>query len=353
MDPATFWLLLATLVFFVFLGVLLWWAVRDQQRRMQQWGQYAAEHGLSFRQPSAWKAGRIEGELHGQPVSVSTIQRNAGQTTVSYTVCKAQVQGALPVGLRVHPAHIGTRLLSAMGGQDIEIGDAYLDHELRIRADVDDETHALFAEARLRRAFTTLIEQGGSSRVQDGEVVFEHNGTLDGEALAPFVDATVELAEALAEAQLAPWKRFADAHRFTLKQRGWQLDLSGYTRQGRASRLRRAPEGKIWMWVQLFGAGQPPGVLADLAVQAGEGGIALGDPVLDGRMAVSGHDAEAMRRLFRIADAQGLDLRERLLELVAGHPGSEIKDGAVHLVVEGHPVARLEVIFKTIINKLI
>jgi hypothetical protein len=100
----------------------------------------------------------------------------------------------------------------------------------------------------------------------------------------------------------------------------------------------------LWIRIELVG-GLPAGTM----LEAGSGGSALGDPILDGRIELSSSSARSSERVAglrflhaRLQDPRH-DLRGCLMDVLVGLPRSRVQDGGVEIEVQhdAHPLPEL------------
>jgi hypothetical protein len=316
----------------VFVGLMVVALSRSIKQTREAWIRTAAEHGLEFKPGGFLKGMKLRGQVQGVGLQVRTISRSAGQVQVTYTVVEAKVPVALPIALTVTREGPGARLVKAFGGQDIDLQDAALDARLRVQGARPAAIQALLNHEQGRTGLVALLHGNGNTKLAQDTVTIEITG-LATDKLDGAIRAAISSARCLSVAAQAPWRQLAERHGLAHREQGLQATLSG--RMAGVPVAVRASgalaEAHTEIWAEVVG-GLPPGVV----LEAGDGGGRFGDPILDGRIAVTGPGADAALAYLRerVQDPRS-ELRGCLMDVLQGIPGAQIRDGAVHVSVAG------------------
>ena len=323
--------MLITIVVVAFIGAVFWLAARQVGRARAHWGAVAQALGLEFRPGGALKTMEMLGQIDGLTVHVRTVSRNAGNHSQLFTVVDVAPTAPLPAGLRVHREGIGTRLIKALGGQDIPLSDPTADAGLRVRGDDPAAVRAVLDHPSAAPALRAVMDGAAHTRLEKETLTLEVGG-YGIDALEALVRTAVAGARALDAAVQAPWSALAATHGLQHQETPGDATLSGEIDGLHVLvRAQRAGAGaRTRIQVDLCG-GLPPGV----RIRAGAGGPRLGDPILDGRVTVETDPddpavhAAALRWLqARIQDPRH-DLRGCLMDVLHGMPDACVESGSV------------------------
>ena len=316
----------------VLIGVVFTFAARQMRKARDHWRAVAGEFGLDFQPGGVFKGMQMTGSIDGLSVRVHTVSRNAGNHSQLYTVVDVHPSAALPDGLRLHREGLGTKLIKALGGQDIPLADRLADEKLRVRGQDPAAVQAVLDHPAAVPALFAVMGGKGYTRFDDGKLTIEVTGYAIGE-VAKMVRTAVDGARALDQAVQAPWAALAEAHGLRHEESWDSATLDGQI-DGLPLlvRTQRSDErARTRVQVTLRG-GLPTGV----RIRAGEGGPRLGDPILDGRVIVesttrdTAHVDAAIRWIqTRLQDPRH-DLRGCLMDILQGMPGATVEAGTVH-----------------------
>ena len=299
--------------------------------RTQTWKEAARRHGLEYSESGLFGLKpHIRGRLDGVPVRVDVVTRSSGENSSSYTVVRADPGAELPRGLRLHKEGLGTSVVKLLGGQDIQIGVDEVDKKWRIRGESETVIAGLLRDPEVRRGLVDLAGSHRYSRVDGGDVVVEASGS-GGRNLDSQLALATRLAAAMATGMVAPWQRVAADQGLEAHTIGATVSLFGRTSAGRVS-VEADPCGTrptTIVRVPLHEAVSRSLVIELEGKRTHRDAVRLGDPVLDGRVAVTGVDHAAAAEVFAGPLAEQLDLRGRLLAVLHGRPGSVVADGVV------------------------
>lgn len=323
--------LIILLTVVVLIGAIMY--SQHQTATMERhWQALAAERGLQWL-PGGWFTNpQVLGEQDDYSVAVGIQMRSQGKSSVPYTTITARPRRPLPADLRITPEGFMDAMGKMLGGQDIQIGDAYLDQQLRFRSTDPEATKALFADPGLRQAIGALANGCSYSRLENGEIVLEKSGRVSA-GVGAMLDDVLKMVAALDGARLTPWQAVSSRLGLSLSDDRRRASLTG-THRGRQVILSVSFEASRTV-IDVPVTGLPPG----LTITKGKkpDAIRLGDPVLDGMIAATGRDPDAIRELLRDDS-----LRGELLSVIHAWPGSQVVSRGVRLVMPGAAAKGLE-----------
>lgn len=237
-------------------GGLIAWAVKRWNAKLRkQWGEAARRVGGALVPPSGpWYHRRpmsIEAHLHDVGLLVDSYTVSTGNSSQTYTRCRARALGAGLLKLKVKRAGLASGLSRAIGFQDLATGDAQFDEQYVIKAS-DDDLALAWMDRQSREAVAPL--QKYQLELKKGEVKAIRGGLdRDPDTLVLVMDAVASLAaggrrvlerwRALAEelegsldADVVAWSPDADV-RVEAPRRGARLVVDTTRTDDRAERL--------------------------------------------------------------------------------------------------------------------
>lgn len=305
-------------------GAALFMHHQRQQRLIAVWGALASREGLHFEDGGFLGKPSLSGDIGGVGVGASLVARKHGKSSVMYVRVATRPTLPMPDGLAMTPENLGAAILKMAGGQDIQIGDAYLDGKARICAQNEGDVQALFEHAPLRQACLSMFSGGRYNRVSSSQIIVERR-SRDGDEIHALLSQALKIARAFDAARLAPWQHLARTHGLQLEVGRHNIIASG-TIDGLEVRARGVPQpGRTEISVRI-----PAPMPTKMRVVSGEqpGAVPLGDPILDGMISASGAPAEALRALLC-----GDGMRGELLSVLHAFPASRVADNTVELVM--------------------
>jgi hypothetical protein len=177
---------------------------RQQRQTLENLTKLANRLGLELnRQPA--KLGfeptpSVEGRHRGRPVRFFAYTTGSGKSRRAWSAVSAAVPGAGAFVLELVPENFLTRVATALGMQDIQIGDPTFDRAFIVRSnDAASAAAALLPEirARLIAAFPRVF--GGELTVKAGAVRYAEGGGLGDAACVARLEAMLEMVCDLAE----------------------------------------------------------------------------------------------------------------------------------------------------------
>lgn len=201
-NPFVFLLFAAGFVGFIVLMVV---SVRRQQRRArEQLAGLAARFSLELRSKPATfgfeSPSTVEGRHRGRQVRFFNYSTGSGKSRTTWSAVAAAVGGAGGFALELFPENFVTRIATALGMQDLHIGDPAFDPVFVVKS--NDPAYAIAAllpEIRARLVEARGRGALGHLAVKDGEVRYAEMGSFDLEArtarLGDMLDIACDLAE--------------------------------------------------------------------------------------------------------------------------------------------------------------
>lgn len=279
------------------------WIQKARQRAFDRLFQFLDKHkavqGLRRTGPQSavFETARGPGELRMAARTTGTV---GGERVLEIDVALGRQWS--PV--RLTREGLGTDKL--LGAQDVQVGDRAFDSTWRI-ATSDPRAARMALTPDVRALVQKMGLRGLRLRGHTLTVV-----RSDGSGTVPFLLATLRLAEELSE---GGWDPAARRLGLEVRETG---TLSGAIR-GVPVEVRLEGAHTV-VWAQALDHG-----VRAIHKDHGSGGVAIGDPVLDGLVALRGSRA-VMRQALSDPETVGA-----LLAVVHGHPGSEVLDDGVHL----------------------
>jgi len=264
-----------------------------------------------------------------------TFFQTRDESSIAFTDIEVPIPICVP-SVHLTPETALSGVSKALGGQDIELGDPALDHAFVIRG-ISEEVRGLLSPeicsqiARLRdlhssRHLELALEpvRGGSGMLLR---VRKKEWLTDEDLLRTYISVATELASAVRERHLAPWRAASEALGLTLTEEPRKLTLSGSVHGVRVQATLELSAKQRWL-TRIYAETRGPPGLRLVHVDHGEGAsIRLADPVLGMMVHVSGEEPAAVSALL-----QSAELTETLLPIVHGYPGSTVTEDTVTLV---------------------
>ena len=170
--------------------VALVFGLQARKAKVRAWGSFAGEHGLRLLNAGSWSNPRIVGSWRGVESTLQIEVHGSGKHRKTYTRASARFRRAMPRGLSVTSEGFTDKLAKMLGGQDIQIGHAELDRQLRIKAEDEVATRVLMKNGRARNAIAAFIARDGRATLTQHQATtlrlgfmsadFELQGMLEG-----------------------------------------------------------------------------------------------------------------------------------------------------------------------------
>lgn len=186
------------------IGVAIVLIKAQQRKAIENLTKLASRLGLELKRQPA-KLGfeptpTLEGRHRGRPVRFFSYTTGSGKNRRAWSAVSAAVPGAGAFVLELAPENFITRVATALGMQDIQIGDPTFDRAFIVRSnDAAAAAAALLPEIRIRllTAFPRLF--GGELAVKEGAVRYAEGGGMGDAACVARLEAMLEVVCDLAE----------------------------------------------------------------------------------------------------------------------------------------------------------
>lgn len=204
-NPPNQWVLLLFAAAFVGFAALMFWSVRRQQRQArEQLAALAARFGLELRRSPARlgfePAPTVAGRYRNRPVRFFNYSTGSGKSRTTWSAVAAAAGGAGGFTLELFPENFVTRIATALGMQDLRVGDPAFDPVFVVKSnDPAYATAALLPEIRARLVAARGHGAPGHLAVKDGEVRYAEIGSFDLAARAARLGDMLDIACDLAE----------------------------------------------------------------------------------------------------------------------------------------------------------
>ena len=192
--------LIVAVGFIAFMLGLLVWSSRRRRRALACWQAVAASiPGMQMRGP---KLCAMDGTIDGMSVSVGVKKKGTSESPSSFTHIVCRIPTPLPQGFALASENLASKLFSALGGQDHQIGDPDFDRRVRVRALSADDACRVLANRDIRLALADLLgTTAGLQLLPGGKVNFEERGFIqDPSKLSLAIRNTVRMASLLDQA---------------------------------------------------------------------------------------------------------------------------------------------------------
>jgi hypothetical protein len=203
-PPNPYVLLLFAAGFVGFLALMVVSVRRQQRRAREQLAGLAARFGLELRRQPA-KLGfesppTVEGRHRGRQVRFFNYSTGSGKSRTTWSAVTAAVGGTGGFTLELYPENFLVRIATALGMQDIRVGDPAFDQTFVVKSnDPAYATAALLPEIRARLVEERRRGALGHLAVKGGEVRYAEVGSFDLTARAARLGDMLDIACDLAE----------------------------------------------------------------------------------------------------------------------------------------------------------
>jgi hypothetical protein len=202
--PETFLPFVFLAVFLVIGGLAVVAGFKQQRKAREQLAGLARRFGLELQRHEA-KIGfepppTVAGRYRTRAVRFFNYTTGSGKSRTTWSAVTAAVGGAGGFTLELFPENIFTRIGTALGMQDIRVGDPAFDQVFLVKSnDPAYAAAALLPEIRARLLAERERGARGHLAIRDGEVRYAEMGAFDNEArvsrLADMLEAVCDLAE--------------------------------------------------------------------------------------------------------------------------------------------------------------
>jgi hypothetical protein len=179
MEPILFFIIMLGIV-----GVVSVVAIKNKQSQLRAWQAFAQQQHLKLQDAGTWSNPRMVGRYRDLDVTLQIEVHGSGKHKKTYTRASARFPMPMPRGLNITSEGFTDRLAKLVGGQDIEIGHAALDRQLRIRGEDVPAVLALMEGWRARNAIAAFLARDPKATVTQHQCSILRHG---------FVHAPVEL----------------------------------------------------------------------------------------------------------------------------------------------------------------
>jgi hypothetical protein len=179
-------------------------SLRQQRKTREQLAALAGRLGLELRRRPATLGFEppptVEGRYHNRTVRFFNYTTGSGKSRTRWSAVSAAVNGAAGFTLDLYPENFFVRIATALGMQDIRVGDPAFDPAFIVKSnDPAYAAAALMPEIRTRLLDERRRGAHGHLAIKDGEVRYAEIGGFDQEArvnrLAGMLEAACDLAE--------------------------------------------------------------------------------------------------------------------------------------------------------------
>jgi hypothetical protein len=171
MEPFAFFIIGIALI-----GVVAVVNIRNKQGYLRAWQAFAQEQHLRLLDAGTWSNPRMEGRYRDLAVTLQIEVRGSGKHKKTYTRAIARFPMTMPRGLNITSEGFSDRLAKLVGGQDIEIGHAALDRQLRIRGEDVPAVLDLMENWRARNAIAAFVARDPSATVTQHQCTIVRHG---------------------------------------------------------------------------------------------------------------------------------------------------------------------------------
>jgi len=202
--PETFLPFVFLAVFLVIGGLAVVTSLKQQRKAREQLAGLARRFGLELLRQKA-KLGfepppTVAGRYRSRPVRFFNYTTGSGKSRTTWSAVTAAVGGAGGLTLELFPENFLTRIGTALGMQDIRVGDPAFDQAFMIKSnDPAYAAAALLPEIRARLLTERQRGARGHLTIKNGEVRYAEMGAFDNEArvtrLAEMLEPACDLAE--------------------------------------------------------------------------------------------------------------------------------------------------------------
>lgn len=121
---------------------------------------------------------KLTGTVDGIDFDVAIVVRGSGKSQRSYTVFTSSIIDVSPLGLKLYKEGFFSKVGSALGMQDIEVGEHSFDARFVIKCDRVNEVHEFVGNPGVRDALFTLSLLYDTTQITEGNLTFELNGRI-------------------------------------------------------------------------------------------------------------------------------------------------------------------------------
>jgi hypothetical protein len=204
MRPEAFLPFIFLALFAGFVALAITAATRQQRKAREQLAALAGRLGLELRRQPA-KFGfepppTVDGHYRNRAVRFFNYTTGSGKSRTTWSAVSAAVSGTGALSLELYPENFLVRIATALGMQDIRVGDPAFDQAFIVKSnDPAYATAALLPEIRVRLLDERQRGAHGRVTVKDREARYAEVGGFDDEArvarLGRLLETVCDLAE--------------------------------------------------------------------------------------------------------------------------------------------------------------
>jgi hypothetical protein len=223
-------------IFVVIIGIS-WWS---KHRQSTNWKTVAHEFGLQFIEGGIFSNPSMYGTYRGAQVNVETEVSGSGKNKSVYTVVEVALSGLVPINMEVYREGFFQKMGKAIGGDDIQVGDADLDKAFIIKGADEDKIRKLVTNPKVKARLLSAQSKYSTFRIDMGNVRVRESGrTSNMEKLRGYIRTVIAAANTIEEVCGAKPDRASQLHAAQSDQAG-QSGQSGHP----ANQLAPPPAAK-------------------------------------------------------------------------------------------------------------
>ncbi len=311
-----------------FIGATVAAALAEQRlakRTEQRWRAVADGLGLSWSTVEGGRPG-LDGTIGQIRVSVRQVLRHTGDSRKFFTRVQLLLDAPLPDGMEIRRPVPGGSLFRPGRIRHL-MGSLEVDRAFALYGPDTVPMRSLAASSRIRRALAHADRIGAYVTMDDHLLQLDQVGR-GVDDLRERIEHAMELATALADVSGAPWLKAVERFGLTLRREGRRLVLEGDRPWGSLRVVTRVDLEPLptRLTARFDRALGPAFSVTSLVDRSIDPGIRLGDPILDGMIAVSSRHPVATQALLSHAS-----LRGPLLAVVHAFPMSRVGEREIIL----------------------
>lgn len=181
-------------LFLVAFSIAIAWSVAQSKRTGEEWAKTAKRLRLRYTPGGVFSTPTINGTLNGCHVTASIVRKGGGKNRRRYTVCRAEYPKALGIGLRLTREGFLSGVAKMFGAEDIEVGDARFDDDVRVQARSERRLLEFLTPARRLRIHRFLMSHRRAV-IGDAHLTDEKFGVIRGsQTLSRHIEMIADLA---------------------------------------------------------------------------------------------------------------------------------------------------------------
>ena len=179
-------------IFLLLIPFAIMMSLQQIKRYNEMLATLATELGCRIEQPNQWSSAQIRGQYRGREIHIYTVTEGSGKHRHTHTIVSAQHKGKIDAPIDLTPENMGTRIVEALGGQDIKTGNQTFDDKYRIQSKWPGAAQAINLEIQQK------LQQQPLTATINQQTVYTKTPTqiTDKQALKQLIDQITDLAEA-------------------------------------------------------------------------------------------------------------------------------------------------------------